>query len=127
MDVLRRPPVVQDEGGHPEDLHEVTCQFPVACGGPPRGTVAPHRGAPPTGRRGGDTSADVAGGCWVPVTRPRAEAVSVHTFVDESKLRGLLVVAAVLAPRDLAQARTAMRELCLPGQARLHFTKERPG
>ena len=50
-----------------------------------------------------------------------------HAFVDETKRGGLLMVAAVLVPRDLAPARTAMRGLCLPGQSRLHFTKERPG
>jgi len=53
--------------------------------------------------------------------------VSGHAFVDETKPGGLLMVAAVLAPRDLGPARTTMRGLCLPGQSRLHFTKERPG
>lgn len=51
--------------------------------------------------------------------------MSAHVFVDESKRRGLLVAAAVVQPRDLAPARTVLRRLCLPGQARLHFTKER--
>jgi len=51
--------------------------------------------------------------------------VSTHTFVDESKRHGLLIAAAVVQPRDLAPARTALRQLCLPGQSRLHFTKER--
>jgi len=51
--------------------------------------------------------------------------VSTHAFVDESKRHGLLVAAAVVQPRDLAPARTALRRLCLPGQSRLHFTKER--
>jgi len=51
--------------------------------------------------------------------------VSTHAFVDESKRHGLLVAAAVVQPRDLAPARTALRQLCLPGQSRLHFTKER--
>ena len=55
-----------------------------------------------------------------------AKRVSSHAFVDETKVNGLLLVAAVVAPRDLALARTMMRGLCLPGQARLHFTKERP-
>ena len=55
-----------------------------------------------------------------------AHPVSSHAFVDETKVNGLLLVAAVVAPRDLAPARTMMRGLCLPGQARLHFTKERP-
>jgi hypothetical protein len=51
--------------------------------------------------------------------------VSTHAFLDESKRRGLLVAAAVLQPRALAPARTVLRQLCLPGQSRLHFTKER--
>jgi hypothetical protein len=51
--------------------------------------------------------------------------VSTHAFVDESKRHGLLVAAAIVQPRDLAPARTALRHLCLPGQSRLHFTKER--
>ena len=51
--------------------------------------------------------------------------MSSHVFVDESKRHGLLVAAAILQPRDLARARTALRQLCLPGQSRLHFTKER--
>jgi len=51
--------------------------------------------------------------------------VSTHAFVDESKRHGLLVAVAVVQPRDLALARTALRRLCLPGQSRLHFTKER--
>lgn len=49
----------------------------------------------------------------------------VHAFVDETKVRGLLIVAAILEPRDLAPARTAMRSLLLPRQSRLHFAKER--
>ena len=52
--------------------------------------------------------------------------MSAHAFVDETKAHGLVVVAAVLAPRDLAPARAVMRRLCLPGQARVHFAKERP-
>lgn len=52
--------------------------------------------------------------------------MSVHAFVDETKDSGLLVVAALLAPRDLRSARSTMRRMLLPGQARLHFTKERP-
>ncbi len=52
--------------------------------------------------------------------------MSLHAFVDETKASGLLLVAAVLAPRDLASARTRMRAMCLPGQTRLHFAKERP-
>lgn len=52
--------------------------------------------------------------------------MSAHAFVDETKAHGLVLVAAVLAPRDLAPARAVMRALCLPGQARVHFAKERP-
>jgi hypothetical protein len=48
-----------------------------------------------------------------------------HAFVDETKVRGLLVVVAVLEPRDLASSRAAMRGLLLPRQTRLHFVKER--
>ena len=48
-----------------------------------------------------------------------------HAFVDETKIRGLLVAVAVLEPRTLAPARTAMRSLLLPRQSRLHFAKER--
>ncbi|MGQ0464149.1 MAG: hypothetical protein ACT4QG_02395 [Sporichthyaceae bacterium] len=51
--------------------------------------------------------------------------MTVHAFVDESKVRGLLLVAAVIAPRDLAASRRAMTELCMPGQYRVHFAKER--
>ena len=48
----------------------------------------------------------------------------VHAFVDESKVRGLVVVAAVVHPRDLTSTRTAMRSLLLPRQSHLHFVKE---
>lgn len=51
--------------------------------------------------------------------------MSAHAFIDESKRRGLLVAAAVVQPRHLVPARRALRQLCLPGQSRLHFTKER--
>jgi len=45
--------------------------------------------------------------------------------VDESKQRDYLLVAAVLAPQDLAPARRAIRGLLLPGQPRLHMKQER--
>ncbi|MGQ0631222.1 MAG: hypothetical protein ACT4P1_09265 [Sporichthyaceae bacterium] len=51
--------------------------------------------------------------------------MSAHAFVDESKHRGLVLVAAVVAPRDLAAVRATMRGLCMKGQSRVHFTKER--
>lgn len=50
--------------------------------------------------------------------------MSVHAFVDESKARGFFLVVAVVPPRSLDSARAAMRRLCLPGQSRIHFTKE---
>jgi len=53
--------------------------------------------------------------------------VTVHAFVDETKHRGFVMVAAVVHPRDLAATRTTMRRLCLPGQPRLHFQKEQRG
>ena len=49
----------------------------------------------------------------------------VHAFVDETKVRGLVVVSAVVHPRDLATARTTMRSLLLPRQSHLHFVKEK--
>lgn len=52
--------------------------------------------------------------------------MTTHAFVDESKERGLMVCAAVLAPADLAPTRTAMRGLVHPGSSRVHMTKERP-
>jgi hypothetical protein len=48
-----------------------------------------------------------------------------HAFVDESKVRGLVVVVAIPQPRDLAATRTAMRSLLLPRQSHLHFVKEK--
>jgi hypothetical protein len=49
-----------------------------------------------------------------------------HVFVDESKTRGLLMVAAVVSSNAVVAQRQAMRALLLPGQRRLHFTKESP-
>lgn len=45
-------------------------------------------------------------------------------FIDESKSRGYTLVAAVIVPADAASMRKAVRELVLPGQRRLHFTRE---
>ena len=53
--------------------------------------------------------------------------MSAHALVAETKETRLLVIVAVLLPRDQAPARTAMRRLCLPGQERLPFTTERTG
>jgi hypothetical protein len=47
-----------------------------------------------------------------------------HVFVDETKERGYVLVAASHAASDVAQIRKAMREFVLKGQTRLHFAKE---
>lgn len=51
-------------------------------------------------------------------------AVSGQAFLDETKQHGLLVVVVVLDDTRAARARRLMRGLCLPGQSRVHFTKE---
>jgi hypothetical protein len=51
--------------------------------------------------------------------------VPVHAFLDENKERRLTVVVAIVAPEDLATCRRSMSGLVLPGQNRVHFTKER--
>jgi len=51
--------------------------------------------------------------------------VPAHIFVDETKDRGYLIAASVVLPRDLQPARAALRALLLPGQRRIHFTKEK--
>ena len=51
--------------------------------------------------------------------------MSAHVFADESKARGLVLVAASVMPRDLAPMRGLMDRLRLPRQRRLHFTSER--
>jgi hypothetical protein len=50
--------------------------------------------------------------------------VTGHVFVDESKQREYLLVAAVVMPSDLAEARRSLRALVMPGQRRLHMKKE---
>lgn len=47
-----------------------------------------------------------------------------HVFVDESRRRGYLLVAAVVMPSELDATRRALRSLVMPGQRRLHMTKE---
>lgn len=46
-------------------------------------------------------------------------------FIDESKGKGYLIVAVVVADRDVANLRSATARLRLPGQRSVHFTKER--
>ncbi|WP_130443992.1 hypothetical protein [Kribbella rubisoli] len=50
-----------------------------------------------------------------------------HAFVDESIRSGYLLSAAVIATGDLSVARGKLRELCKPGQRRLHMKDENDG
>jgi len=50
--------------------------------------------------------------------------VSGQIFVDETKHRDYLMVAAVVLPADVAPVRWAVRGLVLPGQRRVHMSKE---
>lgn len=45
-------------------------------------------------------------------------------FVDESKSKGYTMVAAVVVAGDVEALRREIRTLVLPGQRRIHFTKE---
>lgn len=45
-------------------------------------------------------------------------------FVDESKAKDYLLIAAAIVPRDVAECRRAVRELILPRQSRLHMKQE---
>ena len=47
-----------------------------------------------------------------------------HLFVDETKHRDYLLVAAVVVPGNLIATRRMIRELLLPGQRRLHMKDE---
>jgi len=47
-------------------------------------------------------------------------------FIDESKSREYIVVAAVVLPADAAAYRTSINSLRMRGQRRIHFTSERP-
>jgi hypothetical protein len=50
--------------------------------------------------------------------------VTGHVFVDESKQRDYLLVAAAVTPGDLVAARRVLRALVMPGQRRVHMKKE---
>lgn len=52
-------------------------------------------------------------------------SVDQHVFVDETKAKGYLLVAAVVGSAELGASRRAIKSLFLPGQSRLHFTSER--
>ncbi len=47
-----------------------------------------------------------------------------QVFVDESKVRGLLVAAAVSVSGDVNENRRRMRSLLLAKERRIHFKKE---
>ncbi|WP_237669544.1 MULTISPECIES: hypothetical protein [unclassified Rhodococcus (in: high G+C Gram-positive bacteria)] len=47
-----------------------------------------------------------------------------HAYVDETKGRGLVVVAAIAHVRDLQPSRKALVALRLRGQERIHFKSE---
>ncbi|RBY76805.1 hypothetical protein DQ238_16200 [Geodermatophilus sp. TF02-6] len=47
-----------------------------------------------------------------------------HLFIDETKHRDYLLVAAVVVPSNLVTTRRMVRELLLPGQRRLHMKDE---
>ncbi len=51
--------------------------------------------------------------------------MSGHVFVDETKHRDYLLVAAQLQPGTLDATRSTLRALVLPGQRRLHMNDER--
>ena len=50
--------------------------------------------------------------------------MAAHIFADESKVRGLLLAAAIVMPAELAAMRTCVNALRLPGQRRIHFSSE---
>ena len=50
--------------------------------------------------------------------------MSGHIFIDETKQRGYLLVASVVAAADLDLLRKIIRSLILPGQRRLHMKDE---
>ncbi len=47
--------------------------------------------------------------------------MSGYVFIDETKQRGYLLVASVVAAADLDLLRKIIRSLILPGQRRLHM------
>lgn len=50
--------------------------------------------------------------------------MSGHVFVDETKARDYLLVAVAIENVDLKSARSTIRSLTMPGQARLHMHSE---
>lgn len=55
----------------------------------------------------------------------KAQLMSGHLFVDETKRRDYLMVVGVVLPKDLTPARKCIQGLILPGQRRLHMKDER--
>lgn len=50
-----------------------------------------------------------------------------HVFIDESKQRAYLLVAAVVVPSDLKPSRQILKGLLLPNQRRIHMKDESNG
>jgi hypothetical protein len=50
---------------------------------------------------------------------------TLHVFVDETKARDYIMVAAVVLAGDLRAIRRELNDLLLPGQRRLHMKAER--
>lgn len=55
----------------------------------------------------------------VPLFSPRS-----HLFVDECKAKGYYVAATATASSEASKIDRALKQLVLPGQGRIHFTKE---
>jgi len=53
--------------------------------------------------------------------------LSVHVFCDESKAGGYRLAAVPVKPCDVAELRSVIGGLRLPGQRRVHFSSERDG
>lgn len=47
-----------------------------------------------------------------------------QVYIDESKAKDYVLVAAVLSPGELTAARRALRAIIMPGQRRLHIKRE---
>lgn len=53
--------------------------------------------------------------------------LSTEFYVDESKARGYIIVAAVVPSGQATHLRKALRDLRMKGQRRIHFVEESPG
>lgn len=50
--------------------------------------------------------------------------MSDHAFLDETKQGGLLLAVVLVPEAELDRSRRLLRQMCLPGQSRLHFSRE---